>query len=251
MKTLIVGSGHLARCWIEEARRQNFESKICGVTRTSSRHSELRALGVSPYLSDATWGAEFDFVLVMVPPSSVQRPIEFLAKWAETLKAGGRLWMVSSTGVYIEKSGGWVDEGSAVDPSHPLVEWEQFCLKRGLGVLRLAGLYDRERGPHKVYQRSSERPGFGGEYVNLIHTEDAARLLLKLMKSGELGLRVGCDGHPLKRDELATEAAKLLPGSVPCRFTETSGNLGKRVRSQYPHPFKHVSFQQWVLGELN
>lgn len=251
MKTLIVGAGHLAKFWIREAKQQAFASDITAVTRSPSRHEELDRLGVHTSLADSDWGTGFHTVLVMVPPSSVERPLELLSKAEKTLIQGGKLWLVSSTGVYKERSGAWVDELSEVDTSHPLVEWENFCLIRGFGVVRLAGLYDRDRGPHKVYQRFEERPGFGGEFVNLIHTADAARLLLACVEEGTSSLRVGCDGQPLTRNELASEAARLVPGSLPCRFTSANGFPGKRVRSRNPFPLKHSSFRAWVDEELS
>lgn len=251
MKLLIVGAGHLGASLIPLINEFRPRTEVTAVTASDKRHEALLLLGVEPRLASDFLPNDFDRIVISVPPSRVENPIGFLTKWSGHLNATGKLWLVSSTGVYPQtKSGDWVDESSGVDPQHPLVAWENFCLERGFGVLRLAGLYDTERGPHRVYQRSTVRSGYGGEYVNLIHTQDAARALLECVSGGKVLLRIACDGEPVTRDRLASLAAEMIGQKPPCRFSDSSGPLGKRVRSIYPLHLRYGSFPEWVKEQV-
>lgn len=79
---------------------------------------------------------------------------------------------ISSTSVYAEDGGGWVQEDAplAQDEARAMamVAAERACLRAGGTVLRCAGLYGRER----VLRPDPEGPE---RWLNLIHVEDAAR----------------------------------------------------------------------------
>lgn len=160
---------------------------MCPVVRTEESSDELRDEFPSVIAADAV-GAEFwnglegnwHGLVWALAPSQLGGEEEFenmhrqgatrAARWA-----GGRLIpmvYISSTSVYAEGAGGWVDESSAVAEKDPramaMVEAEQETILVGGSVLRCAGIY----GPGREI-----RPDVGGpeRWLNVIHVEDAAR----------------------------------------------------------------------------
>lgn len=105
-----------------------------------------------------------------------------------------RLLFVSSTGVYGQQAGEWVDETSPTEPSgfsgRVLLEAERLALGSGLpaSVVRLAGIY----GPGREWLLGQVRRGAGIDpqpplYGNRIHRDDAAGLLAFLLEADARG----------------------------------------------------------------
>ena len=152
----------------------------------------------------------------------------------------GRVIYVSSTGVYAQNAGEWVDEESVCEPAR---EGGKACLSgerllfahtrgRDALVLRLAGLYGPGRVPHSA-NIAAGRPitGSPDAYLNLIHVEDAARAVVAAAAAGPIAGRtyVVSDSHPPTRGEYAGWLAARL-GAAPPLF-EGGRGLGKRVRN--------------------
>ena len=102
---------------------------------------------------------------------------------------------ISSTSVYAENGGAWVNEESpaAVDDSRSLAmgKAEQACLRSKGTVLRCAGLYGNER----ILKADGEGPE---RWLNLVHVKDAARAVgLALRQRGKI-LNV-CEDEPRRR----------------------------------------------------
>ncbi|MEE9293483.1 MAG: SDR family oxidoreductase [Phycisphaerae bacterium] len=154
-----------------------------------------------------------------------------------------RLVYTSSTSVYGQDDGSWVDEDSPTEPQSAdgkiLVETER-CLLEGskaMGitatVLRLSGIYGPGRDPARRVPRYAGRElSSGYAYLNLIHRDDivtAMRLLLEVDYHGVLNLS---DDTPTTRrgyyDRLITAA-----GLEPIRWVSgaTDAPSGKRVRN--------------------
>ena len=155
-------------------------------------------------------------------------------------EATGRVIYVSTTGVYAQDAGEWVDEESVCEPiregGQACLSGERLLLAHARGrealVLRLAGLYGPERVPH-LASVAAGRPiaGSSNAYLNLIHVEDAARAVVAATASTPVSGRtyVASDGHPPTRGEFVRLLATRL-GVTPPPFEGGSG-LGKRVRN--------------------
>jgi nucleoside-diphosphate-sugar epimerase len=152
----------------------------------------------------------------------------------------GRMIYASSTGVYAQNAGEWVDEESVCEPVR---EGGKACLSaerllfahargRDALVLRLAGLYGPGRIPRSG-DVTAGRPiaGSPDAYLNLIHVDDAARAVVAAAALGAVTDRtyVVSDGHPPSRGEYVDLLATRL-GVAPPEFEGGSG-LGKRVRN--------------------
>lgn len=152
---------------------------------------------------------------------------------------------ISSTGVYGDADGEWVDEET---PCRPLRDGGRACLAaeqviadHPLGansvVLRLAGIYGPDRIPRADALRRGEpidAPADG--YLNLIHVDDAARIVLdveRLALADQISTpRTYCvaDGRPGLRRDYYAELARLLDAPPP-RFVEPAASSPAAARA--------------------
>lgn len=151
----------------------------------------------------------------------------------------GRVIYVSSTGVYAQDAGEWVDEESECEPTR---EGGQACLagerllfahargRDGL-VLRLAGLYGAGRVPHSADVTAGRSiAGSPDAYLNLIHVEDAARAVVAAASRPAISRTyVVSDGNPTTRGEYVELLATRLGVALPS--FEGGTGVGKRVRN--------------------
>lgn len=125
-----------------------------------------------------------------------------------------RLLFLSSTGVYGQDQGEWIDERSPTEPKgftgQVMLEAEQLALNSGLPttLVRMAGLYD----PARPWLQNQIRAGLRVEreppqYSNRIHREDAAGLLAFLLQADLRGAALedcylGVDDDPAPLHEV-------------------------------------------------
>ena len=103
-----------------------------------------------------------------------------------------QLLFCSSTSVYHQADGEWVDEGSATEPSgfagRCLLEAEALLAGRAASALRLSGIYGPGRG--RLLERvrnGAPCPRQPPLYANRIHSEDAAAAIAHLVARAEAG----------------------------------------------------------------
>jgi nucleoside-diphosphate-sugar epimerase len=150
----------------------------------------------------------------------------------------------SSTGVYAQQDGAWVDEESPAEPTHwsgrKMLEAERLLGASGLrGVaLRLGGLYGpgRTRLVESVLaQRATIRPG-PPRYTNRIHRDDAAGALRHLtarLLAGEpvAPLYLGVDDEPADEAEVLRWLAARI-GAPPPRVAAAADETGAGGRAR-------------------
>lgn len=140
-----------------------------------------------------------------------------------------RLIFTSSTGVYSQSSGEWVDETSPTEPvefsGRRLLEGERLVLESPLPatVLRLGGIY----GPGRTRLIESVRHGSAvcsngpPIYTNRIHREDCIGILRHLMTLPQPDdLYLGVDHEPAKQSDVLRWLAAQL--GVPAPPVEAS-----------------------------
>lgn len=157
-----------------------------------------------------------------------------------------RVFFLSSTGVYAQNKGEWVDESSPTEPAHfsgkRLLEGEKLLADSDFAgtVLRLGGIY----GPRRTRLLERVRTGQatfrkgGPFYTNRIHRDDCAGALQHLMSLEAPGpLYVGVDEEPAEEPIVQRWIAGALGASEPRAQTEapraTAGRppSNKRCRS--------------------
>jgi nucleoside-diphosphate-sugar epimerase len=162
--------------------------------------------------------------------TGVARLVERLARQRT---APRRLLYVSSTAVYAQQDGAWVDETSPTEPSgftgRRLLEGEAraHAAPFPVTVLRLGGLYGPGRAS-LVERVASGRARATRGFTNRIHRDDAATALLHLAELPNAArCYLGVDSEPAREaDVLAWLAARL---GVPAPPGE-EGEAGVRTR---------------------
>jgi nucleoside-diphosphate-sugar epimerase len=156
-----------------------------------------------------------------------------------------RFLYTSSTGVYTQSAGEWVDEESAAEPEHfsgrRLLEGEHLLLRSRFPatVVRLAGIYGpgRSRLVERVRQVEAVIPGDGPVYANRIHRDDCAGVLRHLMAlESPAPLYAAADHEPADLATVLRWIAQRLRVPPPrVEAAETGARYGrtsnKRVRN--------------------
>ncbi|MCU6454453.1 NAD(P)-dependent oxidoreductase [Sphingomonas sp. A2-49] len=177
----------------------------CGITR-DGRDGTLRFdddAAVRAGIATAT------HVLSSVPPDGEIDPV--LARYGDAL--GGRwLGYLSSTGVYGDAAGAWVDEaaptGSGRRPARAAADaaW----LARGARVLRLPGIYGPGRSPlDRVAEGRAHRVGLPDQVFSRVHVDDIVAGVLAAVDA-PAGAYNLADDRPCPQDEVVAFAARLL-----------------------------------------
>jgi len=271
VQKLIIGCGYLgqrvAQKWLQAG------DQVTVLTRSSERATELNKTGLQTLVGDLTRPESLppfpacDTVLYAVGyDRSSSHSIEevyvrgldnFLASATD---ACGKIIYISSTGVYGQDDGSWVNESSPCQPTRPggaaCLAAESLLASHPLGarsiVLRLAGIYGPGRIPRRAAIEAGE-PVVASEngYMNLIHVADAVEVILAAEACPELpSVLLVSDGQPVLRGAYFQEIARLLGAPKP-QFSppaETSHQAGratsdKRISNRQLQETLHLSFQ--------
>lgn len=238
-KTLLsIGHGFSAQALAPELIKRGW--RVIGTTRKAEKFAVLEASGVEPLLWPCDLSAvlsEATHVLTSAGPDAEGDPIlrqaqESIEKAADHLEWVGYL---STTGVYGDQDGGWVDENSVLDPAtvrgQRRVDAEREWLDiQGLPVhvFRLAGIYGPGRGPFAKLRRGvAQRVIKKNQVFSRIHVDDIAQVLLASIDKPNPGRVYNvCDDDPQPPQVVIEYAAQLLgmepPPAVPFEDAEMS-----------------------------
>jgi nucleoside-diphosphate-sugar epimerase len=146
----------------------------------------------------------------------------------------------SSTAVYAQTDGAWVDETSPAEAEHfsgrRLLEAEAMLHERveqGV-VLRLGGIYGpgREGLLKLVRDGHASLPDGPAEYTNRFHRNDCAGALAHLLKAEHVApLYLGVDDDPVDRNTLVEWLAKELAAPPPATVAPDQARVGRRSLS--------------------
>jgi nucleoside-diphosphate-sugar epimerase len=244
MRVLIVGCGYVGLALGRRLAASGCE--VLGLRRSDSTDNELAAAGIRPVRGDVTRAedlagleGDFDWVVNTVSSSrggaEVYREVYLGAAQNLVAWAPGRgvraLAYTSSTSVYGQTDGSWVDESSPVEPAGEtgrlLVATEEVFLDAARSgglpsmVLRVGGIYGPGRG-HLFRQflagEARLEPG-GGRWINMIHRDDVAGALEAALRRGTPGTVYNAvDDEPVRQGDflahLARETGRTLPPEV-------------------------------------
>lgn len=185
--------------------------------------------------------AEATHVLVSVAPEEAGDPI--LRDHVAELRAARPVWVgyLSTTAVYGDHAGGWVDEETALTPStargHARVAAERSWSGLGLPlqIFRLAGIYGPGRGPfEKVRDGTARRIIKPGQVFSRIHVEDIAQVLeASIAKPRPGGIYNVCDDDPAPPEDVIGHAAELLGLPLPEAIPYDKAEMTPMARSFY------------------
>ena len=250
VRRLVIGCGFLgervARCWRDAG------GEVYATTR-GGRADALSRAWLRPLTLDVTHGPALGTLpvvdtVVFAVGRARRSDVTMFDIHVRGLRAvldalpesTGRVIYVSTTGVYAQSGGEWVDEESACAPTRDgaraCLSGEQLLFAHARGrdafVLRLAGLYGPGRIP-RLADIAARTPiaGAPDAHLNLIHVDDAARAVVAAAAAAHVTSRtyVVSDGTPPTRGAYVGFLAKRL--GVPQPLFKGGSGLGKRVRN--------------------
>ncbi len=185
-------------------------------------------------------------VLISIAPDEAGDPVlnalsrEFGA--ASHLKWVGYL---STTGVYGDHGGGWVDEDTPLKPATRRgdlrvaaeTEWQALAARTGLPlhIFRLAGIYGPGRGPFaKVRRGTARRIVKPNQVFSRIHVADIAQVLNASTMAPNPGRIYNvCDDEAAPPEDVLAYAAELLGLPVPPAEDYATAEMSAMARSFY------------------
>jgi nucleoside-diphosphate-sugar epimerase len=223
-----------------------------GTCRSVEQAAALRQAGFSAVLFDrnhpvdATVLYGVTHLLVSVPPDAMGDPV--LDLHGNDISAmPGLSWLgyLSTTGVYGDRGGGWVDETSQLLPTGERGRrrvaaeggWLDLWRDRGVPVhiFRLAGIYGPGRSTLDALRAgTARRIDKPRQVFSRIHVDDLASVLLASIKRPRPGAVYNvCDDDPAAPETVVAYAAKLLGMPPPPLVPLEAAGLSPMARSFY------------------
>ncbi|MBT9383938.1 SDR family oxidoreductase [Pseudooceanicola sp. CBS1P-1] len=240
------GHGYSARALARRLLPQGH--KIHGTTRKPERLEPMRATGVTPHLFPADDLAPLlrraSHLLISAGPDAEGDPV-LRALGPQIAAAAPHLdWVgyLSTTGVYGDHDGGWVDETTPLAPSTRRGRWRQEAEAAWqaipglpLHIFRLAGIYGPGRGPFsKVRAGTARRIVKPNQVFSRIHVEDIAQVLEASMARPRPGAVYNlCDDDPAPPQDVIGHAARLLGMPLPPEEDFATAEMSPMARSFY------------------
>jgi nucleoside-diphosphate-sugar epimerase len=233
MSTLLsLGHGYSARALARLLVPQGW--RVIGTTRNPAKAEAFRREGVEPLLWPGGLApalAEATHILCSAAPDAAGDP--FLQAVPGIAEASvGWVGYLSTTGVYGDHDGGWVDETTPLTPQSDrgrqrvLAEGQWLATGLPVHIFRLAGIYGPGRGPfEKVRDGTARRIIKPGQVFSRIHVDDIAQALEASIRQPNPGAAYNvCDDNPAPPQEVIGYAAQLLglpePPAVPFEAVE-------------------------------
>jgi hypothetical protein len=176
--------------------------------------------------------ADADHVLSSVPPGG-EGVDPVLERYGPL--SGQALSYLSSTGVYGDTQGAWVDESAPVGTGRRTAraEADAAWLARGARVYRLPGIYGPGRS---VFERIAEgrahRIALPGQVFSRVHVEDIASGVIAGLDA-PAGAYNLADDRPCSQNTLVEEACRLLGRVPPPLQTLEEAQLSSMARAFY------------------
>ncbi|KPN64800.1 Nucleoside-diphosphate-sugar epimerase [Aliiroseovarius crassostreae] len=236
----IFGHGYSARALARVLEPQGW--RVTGTSR-DGQGGTIRWPGedISDALASAT------HLLISAGPDAEGDPA-LRGAGAEIIANASRLkWVgyLSTTGVYGDHQGGWVDEATPLTPAtrrgQMRVEaesaWQEVAREHGLPlhIFRLAGIYGPGRGPFaKVRNGTARRIVKKNQVFSRIHVEDIAQVLAASIARPNPGAIYNvCDDLAAPPEDVLAYAAELLGLPVPAPEDFETADMTPMARSFY------------------
>lgn len=209
-RLLVLGFGYTARALAGRLTGEGW--RVVGTTR-DGRGGTVRfddADGVAAEIASAT------HILSSVPPDGEVDPV--LATYAPAIGRRG-CWTgyLSSTGVYGDTCGAWVDESAPTGSGRRSgrAAADAAWLALGARVFRLPGIYGPGRSPlDRVQEGRAHRVGLSGQVFSRVHVEDIVSGVIAGF-GGPAGAYNLADDEPCDQDRVVSFAATLLGMEPP------------------------------------
>ena len=223
---LIFGMGYSASRIADRLRAQGWE--VAGTSRSGRD-------GTIMFDDDAvvvTALARADAVLVSIPPDAAGDPV--LSRYGDTVRTTRWIGYLSSTGVYGDTGGAWVDESAPVGGRRSARnDADQAWLALGARVFRLPGIYGPGRSAlDRVAEGKAHRIDLPDQVFSRVHVDDIASGVIAGL-DGPPGAYNLADDAPCGQNAVIEFAAQLLGLAPPPLQTMDEAGLSPMARSFY------------------
>lgn len=227
---LIFGMGYAASHLAERLRARGWD--VVGTSRTPNENqiafddeaAVLRAM------------AEATHIISTVPPSEGQDPV--LARYGAALALTPLQWIgyLSSTGVYGDVGGAWVDESAPIKGRRPDrnaadLAWQY--LRPDMRVFRLPGIYGPQRNIlERLREGRAHRIALPDQVFSRVHVDDIASGVIASFR-GPAGVYNLADDLPCHQNKLVEYGAELLDLETPPLQSLEQANLSPAALAFY------------------
>jgi nucleoside-diphosphate-sugar epimerase len=225
---------------------------VGGTVTTDDKAARLRSAGIDAHVFDGSASvpgveslAAATHIVCSIAPGTTGDPV--LRSCADRLGNAKWLGYLSTTGVYGDRGGDWVDETAEPRPTQPRsIErvateraWQALGQKIGaaVDVFRLPGIYGPGRSAvDQVKAGTARRIDKPGQVFSRIHIEDiAATVVAALNRPSQGALYNVTDDLPASSSDLIAYACELLGKPVPraIPWSEIEPTMSAMARSFY------------------
>lgn len=242
-RMLVLGHGYSAGFLTALLLAQGWQ--VIGTTRqdiarvAAAGATPLRWPGQEDTIRDAI--SQADAILISAAPTADGDPA--FNAFAKDIATSPARWVgyLSTTGVYGDRGGDWVDEESDLTPAtlrgqqRVRAEAAWHSLPVPLHIFRLAGIYGPGRGPFaKVRAGTARRIIKPGQVFSRIHVEDIAQVLMASIKAPNPGAVYNvCDDDPAPPEDVIAYAAELTGLPMPPAEDYATAEMTPMARSFY------------------
>lgn len=254
-KLLILGFGYTSSYVADLLMAEGWE--VAATFRDERKREWLKSIRIHPVLFDGKHGMKdllhevegVTHVLDSIPPNQGEDPAYHWLKRSLLEMQPEWFGYLSTTGVYGDHGGAWVDEHT---PPHPQslrgqvrlkIEKQWLATDLPTHIFRIAGIYGPGRSSIiRLKEQRERRIIKPGHYFSRIHVEDLARTIIASMQSPNPGQIYNvADDEPAPSAEVVEYAAEILgihpPPAIPFEqadlpdMTQSFYQDNKRVRN--------------------
>ena len=207
----------------------------------------IRFNGIDPMEGADAHLSHSSHLLVSIPPGKEGDVVLCHHSDEITKHSGGLKWIgyLSTTGVYGDHNGGWVDEATSCEPissrGRQRLRAEEAWIELGkkyqiaTHIFRLAGIYGPGRNPlARIREGRAQRILKPGQVFSRIHTTDIAAVLEASIHRPRAGAIYNvCDDEPAPPGEVVAYGAELLGMPPPPEVSLEEARLSEMGRSFY------------------
>ena len=268
METVVIGCGYVGMRLAKHLASQGH--RVYGVRRQITKSTEFDHAGIIPLEIDISSPEQLELIPKTVQwavnaVSSSKRGAEgyreiyyegtrSVTKHLQGLPDFRHYVHTSSTSVYGQTDGSWINEDSERQPSTEtsqiLVEVEDHLQSayRGNGfpasIARVSGIYGPERGFlfQQFLRNEAKMVGNGSRIINMVHVDDVVLAITRILESGKTGAAYNItDSCPTSQLEFFSWLASELQRPLPASASEAELKQRKRAITN-----KRVSNQRLI-----
>ncbi len=253
-KLFCFGYGYTADFLVQSLRAEGADWSFSGTTRDYQKREIMAEYGIEshlfrvdePLVDPVNALAGTTHLLISTPADDFGDP-SFRLHYNDILNIKTLEWVgyLSTTGVYGDRGGDWVDETTSIAPStkrgtrraRAEEQWRELFLTYQLPVhiFRLAGIYGPGRNAlDSVRAGAARRINKQGQAFSRIHIEDIVQTLRASMAHPHPGTIYNlADDYPAPSHEVIAYACEILGKPVPPLLDYASADLAPITMSFY------------------